>query len=150
MTRQFKHDACCPNCGGVVHISTPMSRWFRSLSAPFTSAHFDNQNLDYVWFRYREGWLITIEEKRFGGRSTSAQLDTHGVIAQMLHAASGARVKTQRGVRPIEYRGHYLVRLENTTPDNSAWIEVNGTMVTREDFMYLLLTGRLPAASLAA
>ncbi|MFH0902264.1 MAG: hypothetical protein V2A73_16660 [Pseudomonadota bacterium] len=134
----------CPHCGGEVPISTPFSLWLRALPEPHTSRRFDNQNLDYIWHCYRDHWLITLEEKRYGGQCTDAQDDTHGIVAQMLTTASGTRVRTMRGVRSKAYRGHYVVRFEKTTPDDSTWITVNGVFVTKADLLLLLLTGQLP------
>lgn len=104
---------------------TPFSAWIRALPNPLDSTNFDCQNLDYIWFCYRAGWFITIEEKRFGGKSRSAQSDTHSIIAQLLTLASGQPIQTMRGKRPIVYRGHFTVVFENTMPDDSTWVSVN-------------------------
>jgi len=102
---------------------TPFSDWIRKLN---DSSSYDVQNLDYVRFAYRDGWLVTIEEKRNGSSSSNAQSDTHSILAQMLQIASGSKVKTWRGVRPIFYKGHFVVSFENTTPDDSRWVRING------------------------
>lgn len=133
----------CSNCGSSVSSFTPFSDWLRSLSYPYNSAVFDNQNLDYIWFNYREGWLITIEEKRYGAMPTDAQADTHNIIAQMLARASGGVYKTWRGWRNIEYRGHYLVVFEKTTPNDSNWIKINRRLCSKNDLLRLLGSGRL-------
>lgn len=127
-------------------VFSPFSLWIRGLAAPLNSSNFDCQNLDYVWFAYRQGWLITIEEKRFGARSTEAQNDTHNIIRQLLAAASGTTVKTLRGKRPIEYRGHFVISFEETTPDDSAWVRINGVEYDHpsEVIKTLLWTGKLP------
>lgn len=108
------------------------------MEAPLDSSHADLQNLDYVWFVYRRGWFITMEEKMFGKESSSAQSDTHNVISQLLFLGSKQPVKTMRGIREIEYRGHYVVSFQNTTPDNSGWIKINGTE-TKPEVIYELL-----------
>jgi hypothetical protein len=138
VTRKRNHYATCPECGGVavcsqcgakVPASTPFSDWLRGLEYPLDSRVFSNHNLDFIWHNYRENWFITIEEKRYGARCTGAQRDTHGVITQLLEIASGSEVKTMRGLRKADYRGHYVVRFERTSPDDSEWIRVrcNGT-----------------------
>jgi hypothetical protein len=156
MTRQIQHHIkcrkCnqvyqCPSCQEEATASTPFSDWMRALPPPFTSANYDNENLDFIWFHYRQGWLITIEEKRYGARSTVAQLDTHHIIEQMLTNGSAAPVGTMRGVRPIEYRGHYQVVFENTTPADSTWIMVNDRLYDKVGLMALLSTGKLPENS---
>ncbi len=121
---------------------TPFSDWIRKLN---DSSSYDVQNLDYVRFAYRDGWLMTIEEKRNGSSSSGAQSDTHSIIRQMLLHSSGQPVKTWRGVRPITYKDHFNVSFQNTTPADSSWVRINGalykepkTVVTR-----LLKTGGL-------
>lgn len=116
---------------------TPFSNWLRALPAPLDSSTVSNQNLDYVWHDYRTNRLLTIEEKRHRGASAPAQTDTHGVVAQMLHAASGMFVQTMRGLRPVEYVGHYVIRFENTSPDDGRlWI--NGTETSPSVLVALL------------
>lgn len=117
--------------------ATPFSAWLRALPAPLDSRTCVAHNLDYVWHNYRDGWLLTIEEKRFGGQSDRSQQDTHNTVAQLLRVASGTVVETLRGPRPIHYHGHYVVRFENTTPDDGAlWI--NGAPSARDDVIALL------------
>lgn len=132
------YPGCCKDCGAKTTGSTPFSDWIRSLEAPLDSGHADLQNLDYIWFVYRRGWFITMEEKMFGKNSSSAQSDTHNVISQLLFLGSQQPVKTMRGTRKIEYRGHYLVSFQNTTPDDSKWIRING-METKPEAVYELL-----------
>lgn len=118
--------------------ATPFSHWLRGLPDPYTSRHFSNQNLDYVWHNYRENWLLTIEEKRFGGQSTQAQQDTHSIISQMLARSNGMLVTTLRGVRPVRYLGHYVIRFSDSTPDDSEWMTINGKPADRSDLLMLL------------
>lgn len=122
---------------------TPFSQWIRALPPPLDSRNYDCQNLDYIWFSYRAGWFITLEEKRFGSSSTAAQRDTHAIIAQLLTAASGAVVETWRGKRRIAYRGHFILRFSQTTPDDSDWVEINGSRYSnpRDVVFRLLSTG---------
>lgn len=125
---------------------TPFSDWIRNLPYPLNSGNYDAQNLDYIWFHYRQGWLITIEEKRYGANSRKAQSDTHCIISQLLTIASNSPVRTMRGVRPIEYRGHYVVSFQNTTPDDSEWVRINDVYYQRpsEAICTLLRIGALP------
>jgi len=150
MTRQSEQDIIChvchakmlcPTCGKTQKMGTPFSWWLRELKYPLDSQVFDNENLDYIWFNYREGWLITIEEKQNGGRSSQAQQDTHGVIRQMLELSSGTEIQTLRKRRKIEYRGHYVIAFENMSPTDSRWIRINDVMTDEVALRNLLETG---------
>lgn len=152
-TKQRRYHARCPHCGLYPVIcevcgtpatgATPFSDWLREVAPGLGlgSESFDAENLDYIWFQYRQGWYITIEEKQYGGHCSRAQRDTHGMVAQMLSISSGKAVETLRGKRAIEYRGHYVVIFENTTPDNSSWIRINGTKVGGYELIQLLSIG---------
>lgn len=122
--------------------STEFGLWLRKQPV-LSSTSFDCQNLDYVWFAYRDSWLITIEEKRYGSSSSLAQSDTHNLIKQMLKVASGYEYQTLRGKRKIYYLGHYLVQFENTNPDDSKWIKINGQNHDKYSLLLLLRTGCL-------
>jgi len=160
MTRKVQHSATCPNCGAKVPTMTPFSDWLRSLEHPLNSQIISLHNLDYIWHNYRKHWLITIEEKRYGGQSTAAQRDTHGIVAQLLTIASGSMVSTYyRGRQSIEYRGHYIITFQNTTPDDSDWIKIEPydvnnpptknrpigivTRIDKQGIIHLLTTGNL-------
>lgn len=120
--------------------STEFGLWLRQLPAPLTSVNISCQNLDYIWHNYQQSWLITIEEKRYDGVSSYAQIDTHNIIRQMLEKASGCMVSTARNDRRIEYRGHYIIRFSSTNPDDGE-IEINGVKVTKEELIHLLTFG---------
>lgn len=136
MTRQYRD---------TERPATPFSEWIRALPYPLNSQNYDAQNLDYIWFHYRQGWFITIEEKRFGSQSQKAQQDTHNIITQLLTLASGQRVNTLRGKRPIIYKGHYRLSFERTTPDDSQWIRINEQLFynPREIVLCLLSKGAI-------
>lgn len=124
--------------------STEFGLWLRSQPGLESRKFgFDAENLDYIWFCYSEGWLLTIEEKRYGASSSKAQIDTHGIVKQMLEFASGQEYKTMRGKRKIEYKGHFLIQFEKTNPDDSKWIKVNNREYTREELLFLLRRGTL-------
>lgn len=127
--------------------STPFSDWLRSLERPLDSSVFSNQNLDYVWHNYRSSWLILIEEKQYDGWQTDAQEDTHSILDQMLRHASGVSVKTMRGLRPVTYRGYYLIKFTKTSPDDSGVVTINGHVYFDPPaaVRHLLTEGALPA-----
>lgn len=74
---------------------TPFGRWLRDQPELDSRRHsLSIQNLDYVIHAYqrkRRGkncqCIMLIEEKRFNGRSSAAQADTHGVLDQLLSIA---------------------------------------------------------------
>lgn len=135
--------AACVNCGVTATSTSRFSDWLRALPGPYDSTRYDNENLDYIWFNYREGWLITMEEKQNGAASHAAQRDTHGIIRQMLKAGSKEAVQTWRGLRRIDYRGHYEVSFEHSCPTDSAWIRINGAETDEDGLMTLLSTGSI-------
>lgn len=139
------YPALCAQCGSKTTGSTHFSDWLRELKSPLNSAYYDCQNLDYIWFQYREGWFITIEEKMLGLRCNKNQKDTHGIVSQLLRIGSetGRVIKTLRGMRHVEYRGHYEITFEQTTPDDSQWVLINGLRYSPEIVCYLLRTGNL-------
>lgn len=162
MTRQVKyyaqcHDchksAVCPECGQMVSQFSPFSDWLRSLPPPLNSTRISLHNLDYIWHNYIENWFITIEEKRFGARCTAAQKDTHTLLVRFLEIANdifrltNGRITTgilrRRDLKEVEYRGHYVVVFEQTNPDDSRSIEINGFGCDRDDLLRLLETGKL-------
>lgn len=116
----------CPKCGKEHTATTKFSDWIRSVLND--SGTYDVQNLDFIRFHYRDGWLITVEEKQYGYQSSEAQRDTHNIVAQLLFVASGSKVKTWRGVRPIYYKGHYVIAFEKTNPEDSQWVRINGKL----------------------
>lgn len=122
---------------------TQFGTWLRTQHQELIGSNqFSAQNLDYIWHNYRDGWFITIEEKRWRKASDKAQLDTHGIVAQMLKASNGIPVQTMRGVRPAEYKGHYVIVFENTTPADG-WVNVNHQRVTEQELIKLLTTGKI-------
>lgn len=122
-----------------IRSASPFSHWLRELPAPLDSATIDINDIDFVVFNYRQAWLITIEEKCYGATPSRAQRDTQHVLSQMLCAASGYEYETLRGVRRIEYRGHYEVVFERTSPRDSEWISINGVRYAREVGLKALL-----------
>lgn len=134
MTRQSEYEK-----------GTPFSEWLRKLQKPLDSSFISNHNLDFIWHNYRENWLILIEEKRYNGRQTFAQKDTHSIVDQMLSFAysNHCQVRTGRGkLVYIQYRGYYLVRFENTSPEDSQRIYINNTLCGKQELLDLLKTGK--------
>lgn len=132
---------------------TPFGKWINRLNYPYNSINFDFNDVDYIWFGFKMAWFITLEEKRYGKNPTDTQKDTFNIISQLLKIASGNVVETMRGRRRIEYRGHYFIVFENTTPEDSQWIKINdivyqgGKSAVRDAILYLLWNGKLKASS---
>ena len=124
--------------------STEFGLWLRRQHQQMIGSHtYSAQNLDYIWHNYKQNWLITIEEKRYGSRCTFAQRDTHGIVAQMLEMASGTQCRNERGqLVKVEYRGHYVIVFSNTNPEDGA-IRINNQPATTDDLLRLLTTGCL-------
>lgn len=91
-------------------------------------------DLDLCAFRWDTGRLGLFEVKTRGATVPFAQADLLGVADALLRlgAETGKPVRTARGERPVQYCGLRIVRLEGVDPDHSAWIELDGKRVTRE------------------
>jgi len=124
--------------------STEFGLWLRVYGPDSKKDGLDIENLDYIMFNYKQGWLACIEEKRHEAKLTWAQEDTLFVVDQLLRygAETERVVKTRRGWRQIKYNGLYVVRFENTKPEDG-WIELNGKQIVREDLIQFLRTGKL-------
>lgn len=124
--------------------------YLRTLENPLDCSCISAQNLDYIWHNYRQNWLILIEEKSHNASQSFAQKDTHSIISQMLTFASGQPVKNARGkIIHMEYRGYYLVQFQNTQPDNSAFVSINGVRFPHAPsaIRFLLRHGKAPQLS---
>lgn len=162
MTRQVKYfakcrdcDKCgvCPECGQLIPRFSAFSDWLRGLGPPLDSHRVSLHNLDYIWHNYRENWFITIEEKMYGARCTAPQKDTHNLVVSFLKLANdilkmtNGRILTGIGrnhdLKSAEYRGHYVIVFSGTNPDDSESIEVNDLLISKEELLNLLKTGKL-------
>ncbi len=122
--------------------STEFGLWLRR-QKDINSSRYDAQNLDFVWFAYRSGWILLLEEKRYNSKQSFSQKDTHNIIHQMLELASGRIFDTVKGRRRISYKGYFLIQFEKTNPDDSSWIKINSESHTKEDLLFLLQYGCL-------
>ena len=127
----------CPKCGTPSPSGTNFSNWIRDQPIDLSV-----QDIDFVIHDYRKNALFTIEEKCYGAKSNKAQMDTHYIIYQMLRKANGMNVKTMRGVRPVEYRGHHTVCFEQTSPLDSAWVAIDGMRYDTDSLINFLKTGK--------
>lgn len=116
MTRQLEY-----SCAG-----TPLGSWFRNnlKDSKDGLVIFDADITLYLTYEYNKKILMLVEEKAHGDTIHKAQGMTLPVITKML--ALGAKPAG------IEYWGLHILQMENTTPDNSAWIKWDGKIVTTE------------------
>lgn len=97
-------------------------------------------DLDLCAFRWDSGRLGLFEVKARGAQVSFAQADLLSVLDALLRlgADTGKPIRTARGERVIEYHGLHVVRMEGLDPDLSAWIELDGKRVTREELIATL------------
>jgi hypothetical protein len=98
---------------------------------------YDRGDIDIVWFAYRRGLMMLIEEKCYAGQPTKAQRDTHGILHQALKF-SCSRMKFRRyfpsRTRQITYYGYHLVQFEKTCPTDG-WIKIDGDIVSADQLL---------------
>lgn len=146
--REFYH---CSGCGKEIFPDTNFSRWLRNLPSPLDGNQCSSQNLDYIWFSFYQNWFITVEEKTNGkeysdSASDRSQIQSHGLIRQMLSFASGNTFDisfNSERIEKIEYRGHYVIGFDKTCPSDSKSIKINKEEYTVLELIYLLRTGVL-------
>lgn len=145
--RDCKESLVCPKCGKEIPHGTPFSNWLRKLKkSELTSTNFNNQNLDYIWYNWRKYWFITIEEKQECGKSSEAQYELHHLLKQILYEGtkSGKIFNVgRRGEHSVEYRGHYLIVFQNTTPENSKYIKINGIEIREKENIPMIIKSLL-------
>lgn len=159
MTRSNQGSVKCWHCNEVVHCrkchnsvlsGTQFGFWLRGCQLT-SGAGYAAHNLDYIWHQFRDDWFITIEEKRYGGESTESQQDTHSIVVRFLQFASDnieeifVGFANRRRRAKVEYRGHYVIVFENTTPDDSSWVKINNKEYNNpeETILHLLKTGQV-------
>ncbi len=135
-------DLVCPRCKKTVKVGTKFSKWLRNESSLDSKYGYANHNLDYVFYAFRDNWLITIEEKIENGNSTFSQRETHSVLTQMLKNGCQMPIQTSYGKKIIEYRGHYIIQFEKTNPEDSEWIKINDENYTKKELIFMLSFGK--------
>ena len=119
---------------------TPFGSWLRSNPQLDSAFGFDGENLDYIWHDYKRGYIMLIEEKRYSGRSSYAQEDTHSLVDQAMQFACERMVfKRINKARPtrIKYFGYHRLVFENTSPLDG-WIQWDGRRVTADELTSIL------------
>lgn len=138
-----KIDMVCPRCKKNRPMGTPFSLWLRRLPFPLNSNNYYNTDLDYIWFAYKQGWFITLEEKQSGHTVNQFQKEVLSIIENRLSLILTQDQITIRGKRPITYNGHYNIIFEHTSPSDSEWVIINGKSCTVDNLYHLLKYGEL-------
>lgn len=81
---------------------------------------FTANDLDWVLYDYRNRMLRLMEIKTRGAAFRFPQTQTWALLDNMLRV--GAAHMTEHGLAAVNYGGLSVVRMQGTTPKNSAWI----------------------------
>lgn len=100
------------------------SEWLRKQPEISSEIGFVTTDIDFLWRNYKTGIWMILEEKTHGGIVERWQ----GEFLQLLD---------RLGAHDPLYKGVYLVRFENTTPDNGR-VMVNKRLLTRQEFLKFL------------
>ena len=126
--------AVCRHCAEERRIDTPLSSWIRRhprLDSSANGAALSITDLDFVIHKYvvrddktgvviSKQHLMLVEEKAHGANVSVAQGDTLRVLDQLIRNGPALPlVQALRGSLNIKYHGLHVLRLSNTTPENS-------------------------------
>jgi hypothetical protein len=103
---------------------TDFSAWLRRQPEIDSQKGFITTDIDYLWKNYKTGEWMILEEK------------THGNIVPRWQGEFLQAVDNL-GVNDGKFKGTYLVRFENTDPDNGR-IMVNKKLLSRSEFISFL------------
>jgi hypothetical protein len=103
---------------------TDFSAWLRKQPEIDSAKGFITTDIDYLWKNYKTGEWMLLEEKTHGATVPRWQ----GEFIQHLD---------KLGANDKLYKGVYLVRFENTDPDNGR-IMVNKRLLTRDELIEFL------------
>ncbi|MBM3182272.1 MAG: hypothetical protein FJZ86_18290 [Chloroflexi bacterium] len=100
------------------------SSWLRMQDEISSEKGFISTDIDFLWRNYKTGEWMILEEK------------THGAIVPRWQGQFLMLIDSL-GEKDKLYKGTYLVRFENTDPDNGR-IMVNKRLLSRNDFISFL------------
>lgn len=104
---------------------TDFSAWLRvQPEIDSKTEGFITTDIDYLWKNYKSGKWMILEEKTHGATVPRWQ----GEFLQLIDSL---------GVHDKLYKGVYLVRFENTDPDNGR-VMVNKRLLSRSEFIRFL------------
>jgi len=167
MTRTFRAEIRCPQCGYTHTAETDFERWMRNCpdldSAQHGIVRFD---LDVLVHRYKtEGdkkgsrdiqCMMFVEVKTHNAPISVAQQDTLSLFSQVLRNRRRNRHQKRLGMHALEHAplavvrsrllnrdvrlrlfGGHLLQLEKTTPEDSDYMFWDGKGVTRGELVRL-------------
>lgn len=110
----------------IVNAGTPFGRWMRQflMDSHQGLSITDIDTIVYVLNEYKKNIIMLIEEKASGDTVHNGQGLTLGVLSTMLSVAAR--------IIGIEFWGLHVLRMQNTTPENSQWIRWDGKQITAE------------------
>lgn len=119
-----------------LEISAYVRRWGRPSKAGLNiggreMGAFVANDLDWVLYDYRNQMLRLLEVKTRGANLSYSQRQLWTLLNSMLRI--GSEHMTEHGLSQVSYGGLSVLRMENTTPANSAWIKWDEQPITREE-----------------
>ena len=105
-------------------FSTEFGLWLREQSSLDSSLGYVATNLDYIWYNYKTGEWMLIEEKRHKGEIKLYQRQIFGRIDKLCQADSS-------------YKGFHQITFENTSPENGQ-IWIDGNLVSKTELLDFL------------
>jgi hypothetical protein len=112
--------------------STEFGLWLREQQRLDSSLGFLATNLDYVWKNYKTGLWLMIEEKRHKQKPRQWQLEMFRLLDSAAQSDS-------------LYRGFYILRFENSNPEDGRMVltRLDGTPreITKEQLIAFLAFG---------
>jgi hypothetical protein len=139
-------DLICTNCHSLIEHLTPFDKWISDFYK--RKGYYVNiQDVDKAIHVIHSGFYITLELKTGRGYRKRSQILFQKFLSNKLKISS-----TSKNIWPSphdpEYRGHYVVSVSGSTPENSViTLEGENNIINNaelEDLEHLLLTGRLP------
>lgn len=122
MTRQLEH----------VSAGTPCGLWFRQRLKDSNDGLciIDIDQIIYLIWDWQLNRLMLLEEKARADTIHSGQGRALGLLTKML--AHGAKPCN------IDYWGLHVLRMENTRPDNSKWLTLDGNKIAEDRLIRVL------------
>ena len=104
--------------------STEFGLWLREQEQIESGRGYVTTNLDYVWYNYKTGQWMLLEEKRYGAGLTFPQRKMFGLLDDVASS-------------DVMYLGFYLIVFERTSP-NDGGVDLNGSRISACDLLEFL------------
>lgn len=117
MTRELEH----------VNAGTPFGAWMRRRLKDSKEglSVSDIDTTVYAMWEYNDKVLYLLEEKAFGDTVHNGQSRLFGVLSSILSHGCKAM--------GVTWNGLHIVRMQNSGPENSEWLELDGRRVTQQE-----------------